>query len=98
MIKTVNFSDFTDGFSDSYKNNFSYDGKQALFDYLEELENSTGEPIEFDPIALCCEYTEYECFADLQADYSNIKDMEDLEDHTTVIKIENSDSFIIQQF
>jgi hypothetical protein len=29
-----------------------------LYDYLEEYSDSTGEPIELDVIALCCEYTE----------------------------------------
>ena len=61
MIKQVNFNEFCDWFSksDSYKNNFSYDGKKALFDYLEEYEESTGEQIEFDMVAICCEYSEY---------------------------------------
>ena len=38
--------------------NFSYEGQGELFDYLEMLEESTGTEIEFDPIALCCEYCE----------------------------------------
>ena len=41
-------------------NNFSYEGKKALFDYLEDLEADLEEEIELDVIALCCEYTEYE--------------------------------------
>jgi hypothetical protein len=72
MKQTINFSQFRDAFNGSqYQNNFSYDGKIALFDYLEELEEDTGEEIELDIIALCCDYTEYdsafdaakECFA-----------------------------------
>lgn len=61
MIKTVGFSEFCDAFSssDTYKDNFTYKGKRALFDYLEELEEEGGEPIELDIVALCCEYTEY---------------------------------------
>ena len=58
MYSTVGFSDFYDGFS-SRRENFSYDGLQLLFDYFEEIEESTGEKIEFDPIAICCEYNEY---------------------------------------
>lgn len=43
MIKqTVNFSQFCDSFSDTYKDNFSYEGKRALFDYLEDLSEDTG--------------------------------------------------------
>lgn len=37
-------------------------------------------------------------FEDLQANYNNIKSMDDLENHTTVIKIEDTDRFIIQDF
>lgn len=98
MIKTINFSDFCDSFSDTYKNNFTYKGKRALFDYLEQLEEDTSTPIELDPIALCCDYTEYDNMEELQASYPDIKDIEDLENHTQVIQIENSDSFIIQNY
>ena len=100
MIQTINKWDFEDAFNkrDTYKNNFSYEGKKALFDYLEEYEESTGEQIELDIVALCCDYSEYDSFEDLKAEYNNIKSMEDLEDHTTVIKIDGTDRFIIQQF
>lgn len=37
---------------------FSYEGLEVLFDYLEEYSDSTGEPIELDPVALCCDYYE----------------------------------------
>lgn len=98
MIDTVNFSRFVDSFSDTYKNNFSYEGKRALFDYLESLEEDTGEQIELDPVALCCDYQEFENFKEVQDQYSDIKDLEDLENHTTVIKVEGTDKIIIQGF
>ncbi len=37
---------------------FSYEGLEVLFDYLDELSEETGETIELDPVALCCEYYE----------------------------------------
>ena len=37
---------------------FSYEGLEVLFDYLEELSEDTGETIELDPVALCCDYYE----------------------------------------
>lgn len=98
MKQYVTFSTFTDSFSDSYKDNFTYEGKRALFDYLENLEEDMGEEIKLDTVALCCEYSEYDNFEDLQADYTDIKSMEDLEDHTTVIRIEDTNRFIIQDF
>src|ERR1035437_7223054 len=98
MITTVMFGDFCDSFSDSYKNNFSYEGKRALFDYLENYEEETGTQIELDTIALCCEYTEYDNLEELQANYSDIESMDDLENNTTVIRIEGSDRFIIADY
>jgi len=98
MKQTVNFSQFCDAFSEDRKEQFSYQGKRALFDYLEEYEESTGEEIELDIIALCCDYTEYENLKELQENYNDIESMEDLEEKTLVIKIENSDAFIIQQY
>lgn len=98
MIKTVTFSEFCDSFSDTYKHNFSYAGKRALFDYFEQLEEDTGEQIELDPVALCCEYSEYENLRGLQASYSNIQSVEQLKEKTIVIPIEGSEGFIIQNF
>ena len=37
---------------------FSYEGLEVLFDYLENLTEDTGETIELDVVALCCEYYE----------------------------------------
>ena len=105
MIDTVNKYDFIDRFrsSDSYANNFSYEGLSALFDYLEEFEDDTGEQIEFDLVALCCDFTEYENFQEIRDNYSDIESMEDLEGYTTVIQVYNldgslSDRLIIQNF
>lgn len=61
MKITIGFCAFCDAFRDADRNdNFTYAGKRALFDYLEEYEESTGEEVELDVIALCCEYSELE--------------------------------------
>jgi hypothetical protein len=96
--QTVNFSRFCDSFSDTYKNNFSYEGKRALFDYLENSSEETGEDIELDTIALCCEYSEYENFEDITKSYEMIETMEDLENHTVVIPIQGKEGLIIAEF
>ena len=51
------------------KTQFSYEGKAALYGYLAELAEDTGEPIELDVIALCCEFTEYESIEEYNAEY-----------------------------
>jgi hypothetical protein len=75
MKQTINFYDFQKAFQDLRPNNFSYQGLRALFEYLEELEESTGEEIEFDIIALCCDFIEYESVEEYERDYND--DIED---------------------
>ncbi len=97
MKTTVNFSEFCDAF-EMRKENFSYEGKRALFDYLEEYEEDTGQEIELDVIALCCEYSEFENLQEFQDTYPDeYKTIEDIENKTTVIKIDD-DAFIIANF
>ena len=62
MKTTVNFSDFCDAFNlMGRKDQFTYDGLRVLFDYFEEYEESTGEEIELDVIAICCDFNEEYC-------------------------------------
>ena len=97
MVKTLSFYDFERGFADVGRtNSFTYEGLKALFDYLESYEEETEIPIELDVIALCCEYTEYENFEELQNDY-DVKSIEELEEKTTVIMV-NEERFIIQAY
>ena len=57
LVLNINFSLFCDAFvKHDRKDAFSYEGKKALFQYLEDL--SEGENIELDVVALCCDYCE----------------------------------------
>ena len=89
---------------------FSYEGLEVLFDYLEELSESTGEPIELDVIALCCEYYESsieELIDDYNIDLSEVEEddpdsiievvREYLEDNTSVCG-QVSDGFVYAAF
>jgi len=59
MYRNINFCEFCDAFRDMGRNEqFSYEGKRVLFDYLEEMESATGEDMELDVIAICCEFSE----------------------------------------
>ena len=91
---------FTDWFlsSDTYKNNFSYEGLHSLFDYLEQFEEDMGKEMEFDPVAICCEYSEYENLEEIKKNYDCIENYEDLENNTSIIEIENTNRLIIQDF
>jgi len=102
MIETVSQNNFIDAFktyfSGSYKDNFSYDGLTALYDYLESYEEDTDKKVELDVIALCCEYSEFKDLQELKQSYSSIQSLKELRDHTTVIEIPNSERFIIQDY
>ena len=72
MKTTVNNYGFHRAFETMNRTtNFSYDGLNALFDYLEEYEESTGEEIELDVIALCCDFTEYANVQEFAAAYDD---------------------------
>lgn len=81
-------------------NHFGYDGLSALFDYLEEYAESTGEPFKMDVIGLCCDFSRYENLKEFQDDYGDeYESLEDVRDQTTVILIDDEDGpFIIQSF
>jgi len=86
MYQRVTFSDFRQAFHNHDRGNqFSYEGLKALFDYLEEQEQDTGE-IELDVIALCCDFVEYESFEEFQEDHPSIGSMEALRDKTVVLE------------
>jgi len=58
MYQTVNFSQFCDAFrAHDRHEQFSYEAKRIIFDWLEQLEEDTGG-IELDVIAICCDWSE----------------------------------------
>lgn len=96
MYKSITFSTFCDAFHNMDRNDqFTYKGKQALFDYLEELESATGMQIELDVIALCCYYSE-EPLADVLENYS-LEDLTELEQNTQVINFDTQTGLVIYQ-
>ena len=100
MKQTITESQFIDAFKswDTYKNQFSYDGLKALFEWFEEYENDTGEEMELDVVAICCEFTEYESLKEYNEDYDKeYEEIEAISDDTTLIKIDD-ERFIIQQY
>lgn len=52
------------------ENHFSYEGFNALYDYLDEYSDEMNEPFEVDVIALCCDFTEYSDWEELYNNYS----------------------------
>jgi len=100
MKQTISFLQFQEAFYNMYKQNqFSYKGKKALFEYLEEYEDNTDEQIELDIIALCCDYVEYDNLEEFHLEYDaeDFPDIEAIEYNTMLIPIDD-EAFIIQAF
>ena len=83
---------------------FTVPARRALFDYLEEYENSTGEELTLDPIGICCEFAEYPSALKAANDFGfkgNELDTEEaaldwLHEQTQVVTFEGG--IVIQQF
>jgi len=58
MKQSINSYDFHRAFEQLRPDNFSYEGLNALFDYLEQYEEDCDTEIELDVIAICCDYSE----------------------------------------
>ena len=59
MKTTVSLYDFREAFRTCGRaEQFSYEGLEVLFDYLEQYEDDTGEELELDVVALCCDFYE----------------------------------------
>lgn len=59
LVLSVNETLFIDMFRKYNRiDNFTFQGLQELFDYLDSLADEMDEPIELDVIGLCCEFYE----------------------------------------
>ena len=103
MKKTLTTREMVDALRRDQNAGWSYEGAKALIEYMKQLEEYIGEDIEFDPVALRCDYTEYENALDCVNDYHAGGDIETekdaldyLESHTTVIQFHGG--IIIQDF
>ena len=70
MKTTISVYDFRDAFHKAGRGEqFSYEGLQILFQYLEEVEESCGEEFELDVIGLYCDFAESD-WQTIASDYS----------------------------
>ena len=99
MKKAVYQNEFVKEFDEYNRSeNFSVEGRIALFDYLEQYEEETGEEIELDVVALCCEYSEYKSLEEFNNDYGKeFETIDEVADYTQVINVDD-ERFIIQAF
>lgn len=102
MKTTVTSHQFVESFrACGRESQFSRAALFALFEYLEEYENSTGEEIELDPIGICCEWAEFSSAREAASEYGFEAEDDDeaemwLGRKTTVVQFD--DGLVVQQF
>jgi len=108
MKTTVSNHDFIEAFrAYDRMDNFSYEALNLLFEYFEEYEDSTGQEIELDVIAICCDFNEDDT-DDIIANYSiDVEGLDDdekleavrdyLQDNTQLVG-ETASGFVYQVF
>lgn len=83
MHITVDFPLFVDAFRRmGREDNFSYEALEALFDFIGNYEEETGDRFELDVVGLCCDFTEYVTAVEAASDYGFTTELEaeDFED------------------
>ena len=97
VVNIVSYWNFQDEFRQyGRENSFSYEGLKALYDYLNDLSDDIGEPIEMDVIGFCSEYDEFDSIEEYNKDYdTNYQDVEELEYDQTVIAVLDNGGFIV---
>ena len=96
MYQNVGKCDFHDAFRImGRKDDFSYEAREQLFVYLTEIEECSGEQIELDVIAICCEYAEDDVKTVLE-NY-NLNDIEELENETNIIWHDTTNNKVLYQ-
>ncbi len=100
MKKTVSEISFIEEFKlCGREEQFTRSGLSCLYEYLNSFEEDTGEEIEFDVVAICCDFCEYgseqELLESFSGDYSSIEEYE--QDGNLVIRVPGG-GFIISNY
>jgi hypothetical protein len=98
MKKTLSVYEIADALKRDEYAGWSYEGSKALAEYLDQLDEDTGEDTELDVVAIRCDWSEYETATaaamqygwEPESDYTE-QDSEEwalgwLQDHTQVIE------------
>ena len=105
MIQQIYESEFINTLANDEYSSFTYNGASALYQYLTDLEEDLGEEIQFDKVAIRCDYSEYDTLDEILNQYDNINTLDELREHTTVIEFDREKywnttikGYIIQNF
>jgi hypothetical protein len=70
-------------------------GAFALAEYLQELEDSTGETMEFDAVAIRCDFAEYPSAVDAHNDITSGHDLTEDEEETALERLREIGQVIV---
>ena len=107
MKQTVTEYQFVEAFRHAGRESqFSVNARRALFDYLESFEHDSGTELELDPIAVCCDFAEYDSALDAARAYGyqftpgdpDSVPLEWLQERTTVLTVPHQYNVVIQNF
>lgn len=89
IVQTIDsFNQFYAAIYDTRLDQFSRYAWEKIYDYLEEVSDATEEPIEFDCVAWCCEFSEYEDINAFVNCYGFEFSSDDLDDEEKLEEIE----------
>ena len=96
MKTTVHFDDFRHAFNSIRPDNFSREGLEQLFDYFESYEKDTGEEIELDVIAICCDFSEdsFENISDLYGIEIDVEDDEESQKQQVIDFLQSEGAYV----
>ena len=104
MKQTINLSQFRDEFNAIRPNNFTFEGLEILYDYVEEM----IPDFDLDVIALCCDFSEgtvEELIRDFSIDCDDVEDdeidahvLDYINDHSVVLGVTYDGSIVYQNF
>jgi hypothetical protein len=80
IVQVITESAFHDAFRRmNREDNFSYAARSALYDYLWDMSENCGIPMELDVIAICMDYSEVNDLQELADEYGvSVEDIDDI--------------------
>jgi|688.fasta_scaffold347203_3 hypothetical protein len=87
MIETLTTYDIADRLLRDSNACWTRAGAFALAEYLQELEDSTGETMEFDAVAIRCDFAEYPSAVDAHNDITSGHDLTEDEEETALERL-----------
>jgi hypothetical protein len=105
MKRTLTQSEIIDLLLNDPYAKWSVDGAKALAEWYEELESNYTEEIEFDRVAIRCQWSEFNSLKEIREQYETAKNknytdsqfLEWLNDQTTILKL-TQNRYLVGEF